>query len=156
MSPHRLCIYIHIDYVYRTMSGICDVIVYVSPGLMWCWLFDVTTSGYIVKYIFLKNLRRAEGWGCIGKSFLRKQQLKLFQWAVTTVSVWIANWRRVIRSSCCSAMMMTSIVCLSLSLSLFQPEWHIVDPICTFLFSVLVLLTTFAIMRDTLTVLMEG
>lgn len=38
----------------------------------------------------------------------------------------------------------------------FKPNWGIVDPICTFLFSVLVLLTTFAIMKDTLTVLMEG
>lgn len=38
----------------------------------------------------------------------------------------------------------------------FKPTWGIVDPICTFLFSVLVLLTTFAIMRDTLMVLMEG
>ena len=38
----------------------------------------------------------------------------------------------------------------------FQPEWRIVDPICTFLFSVLVLMTTFAILKDTLQVLMEG
>ncbi|CAG0917010.1 unnamed protein product [Notodromas monacha] len=38
----------------------------------------------------------------------------------------------------------------------FKPEWRLVDPVCTFLFSILVLLTTFAIMRDTLTVLMEG
>jgi len=38
----------------------------------------------------------------------------------------------------------------------FKPAWGIVDPICTFLFSILVLLTTFAIMKDTLTVLMEG
>lgn len=37
-----------------------------------------------------------------------------------------------------------------------QPEWQIVDPICTFLFSALVMLTTFAIVRDTLMVLMEG
>lgn len=37
-----------------------------------------------------------------------------------------------------------------------QPKWQIVDPICTFLFSALVLLTTFAIIRDTLMVLMEG
>ncbi|XP_018912388.1 proton-coupled zinc antiporter SLC30A2 isoform X2 [Bemisia tabaci] len=38
----------------------------------------------------------------------------------------------------------------------FKPEWSLVDPICTFLFSVLVLITTFAIIRDTLVVLMEG
>ncbi|BES92473.1 zinc ion transmembrane transport [Nesidiocoris tenuis] len=38
----------------------------------------------------------------------------------------------------------------------FKPEWKIVDPICTFLFSVLVLITTFGIIKDTLIVLMEG
>ncbi|XP_050345291.1 zinc transporter 2-like isoform X2 [Nymphalis io] len=38
----------------------------------------------------------------------------------------------------------------------FQPEWNLVDPICTFLFSVLVLITTFNIIKDTLLVLMEG
>ncbi|XP_069361585.1 proton-coupled zinc antiporter SLC30A2 isoform X4 [Maniola hyperantus] len=38
----------------------------------------------------------------------------------------------------------------------FKPEWSLVDPICTFLFSVLVLITTFNIIKDTLLVLMEG
>lgn len=38
----------------------------------------------------------------------------------------------------------------------FKPDWDIIDPICTFLFSILVLLTTFAIIKDTLLVLMEG
>ncbi|CAL8143824.1 unnamed protein product [Orchesella dallaii] len=38
----------------------------------------------------------------------------------------------------------------------FQPKWVIVDPICTFLFSILVIGTTFAIIKDTLVVLMEG
>lgn len=38
----------------------------------------------------------------------------------------------------------------------YKPEWQIVDPICTFLFSALVLCTTLAIIRDTLMVLMEG
>lgn len=38
----------------------------------------------------------------------------------------------------------------------FQPTWRIVDPICTFLFSILVIITTFAIIRDTINVLMEG
>ncbi|CAG0899929.1 unnamed protein product, partial [Cyprideis torosa] len=38
----------------------------------------------------------------------------------------------------------------------FQPTWIIIDPICTFFFSIIVLLTTFAIMKDTLQVLMEG
>ncbi|XP_076358032.1 proton-coupled zinc antiporter SLC30A2-like [Tachypleus tridentatus] len=38
----------------------------------------------------------------------------------------------------------------------FKPAYVIVDPICTFLFSILVLITTFAIMKDALNVLMEG
>ncbi|CAO1321419.1 unnamed protein product [Diamesa serratosioi] len=38
----------------------------------------------------------------------------------------------------------------------FKPEWDIIDPICTFLFSVLVLITTLSIMKDALLVLMEG
>ncbi|XP_038654443.1 zinc transporter 2-like isoform X3 [Scyliorhinus canicula] len=37
-----------------------------------------------------------------------------------------------------------------------QPEYKIVDPICTFLFSVLVLVTTVSILRDVLCILMEG
>ncbi|KAK3505713.1 hypothetical protein QTP70_020473, partial [Hemibagrus guttatus] len=38
----------------------------------------------------------------------------------------------------------------------FRPEYKIADPICTFLFSLFVLGTTFTIMRDILVVLMEG
>ncbi|XP_011687980.1 PREDICTED: zinc transporter 2-like isoform X3 [Wasmannia auropunctata] len=38
----------------------------------------------------------------------------------------------------------------------FKPSWSIVDPICTFLFSVLVILTTVAIIKDVVNVLMEG
>ncbi|XP_060560367.1 proton-coupled zinc antiporter SLC30A2-like [Ruditapes philippinarum] len=38
----------------------------------------------------------------------------------------------------------------------FKPEWKIADPICTFVFSVIVLITTFTILRDILVVLMEG
>ena len=38
----------------------------------------------------------------------------------------------------------------------FKPDWVIVDPICTFLFSFLVLGTTYSIIRDALNVLMEG
>lgn len=38
----------------------------------------------------------------------------------------------------------------------FKPTWIIVDPICTFIFSGLVLVTTIAIIRDTIVVLMEG
>uniref|UniRef100_A0A1I8F5X4 Zinc transporter 2 n=1 Tax=Macrostomum lignano TaxID=282301 RepID=A0A1I8F5X4_9PLAT len=32
----------------------------------------------------------------------------------------------------------------------YRPDWRVADPICTFLFSVLVLITTFAIIRDAL------
>lgn len=39
---------------------------------------------------------------------------------------------------------------------MFQPSWSIVDPICTFLFSILVMLTTVAIIKDVVNVLMEG
>uniref|UniRef100_A0A182NBF8 Cation efflux protein cytoplasmic domain-containing protein n=1 Tax=Anopheles dirus TaxID=7168 RepID=A0A182NBF8_9DIPT len=38
----------------------------------------------------------------------------------------------------------------------FKPDWNIIDPICTFVFSLLVLATTIAIMRDAIFVLMEG
>lgn len=38
----------------------------------------------------------------------------------------------------------------------FKPDWSIVDPICTFLFSLLVILTTLAIIKDVMNVLMEG
>lgn len=38
----------------------------------------------------------------------------------------------------------------------YKPEWNLIDPICTFIFSVLVLITTFNILKDTLLVLMEG
>jgi len=38
----------------------------------------------------------------------------------------------------------------------FRPEWKIIDPICTFLFSILVLATTSNIVKDVLQVLMEG
>ncbi|XP_033726550.1 zinc transporter 2-like [Pecten maximus] len=38
----------------------------------------------------------------------------------------------------------------------FKPEWKIADPICTFVFSVLVIVTTLTVVRDLLRVLMEG
>ena len=38
----------------------------------------------------------------------------------------------------------------------FKPEWSIIDPICTFLFSVLVLFTTLNIMKDALLVSSEA
>lgn len=34
----------------------------------------------------------------------------------------------------------------------FKPEWSIIDPICTFLFSILVLFTTVNIMKDAILV----
>lgn len=45
---------------------------------------------------------------------------------------------------------------LNTNLFTFQPSWNIVDPICTFLFSILVMLTTVAIIKDVVNVLMEG
>lgn len=38
----------------------------------------------------------------------------------------------------------------------FFPNYRIIDPICTFFFSIIVLITTLTIMRDVLNVLMEG
>ncbi|XP_067666088.1 proton-coupled zinc antiporter SLC30A2-like [Haliotis asinina] len=38
----------------------------------------------------------------------------------------------------------------------FKPEWKMADPICTFVFSVFVVVTTVTILRDILVVLMEG
>ncbi|KAI0243030.1 Zinc transporter 2 [Lamellibrachia satsuma] len=38
----------------------------------------------------------------------------------------------------------------------YKPEWKLADPICTFLFSVLVLVTTITILKDIVLVLMEG
>lgn len=40
--------------------------------------------------------------------------------------------------------------------SFFQPEAKLADPICTFLFSFLVLCTTFSILKDSAYILMEG
>lgn len=38
----------------------------------------------------------------------------------------------------------------------FKPEWSLIDPICTFVFSILVLGTTIAIMKDALLVSTVG
>lgn len=38
----------------------------------------------------------------------------------------------------------------------FKPEWRLADPICTFVFSLIVMVTTFKIFLDIITVLMEG
>ncbi|XP_049331430.1 zinc transporter 8 isoform X1 [Astyanax mexicanus] len=47
-------------------------------------------------------------------------------------------------------------VLVSALIIFFRPEYKMADPICTFLFSLFVLGTTFTIMRDILVVLMEG
>ncbi|CAH3179199.1 unnamed protein product [Porites lobata] len=38
----------------------------------------------------------------------------------------------------------------------FKPEWKLADPICTFVFSLVVLITTLNILKETIHVLMEG
>lgn len=37
----------------------------------------------------------------------------------------------------------------------FRPEWALIDPICTFLFSVIVVFTTIPITKDCIAILME-
>ena len=38
----------------------------------------------------------------------------------------------------------------------FKPEWTIADPICTFLFSVIIVFTSVPVFKDCVMVLMEG
>ena len=38
----------------------------------------------------------------------------------------------------------------------YYPTYQIIDPICTFLFSIIVLFTTFSVAKDCISVLMEG
>uniref|UniRef100_A0A8C3DMW2 Proton-coupled zinc antiporter SLC30A8 n=1 Tax=Corvus moneduloides TaxID=1196302 RepID=A0A8C3DMW2_CORMO len=47
-------------------------------------------------------------------------------------------------------------VLISALIIFFKPQYRIADPICTFVFSIFVLATTVPILRDILTVLMEG
>ncbi|NXB99884.1 ZNT8 protein, partial [Orthonyx spaldingii] len=47
-------------------------------------------------------------------------------------------------------------VLISALIIFFKPQYKIADPICTFVFSIFVLGTTITILRDILTVLMEG
>ncbi|XP_052475892.1 zinc transporter 2-like [Carassius gibelio] len=47
-------------------------------------------------------------------------------------------------------------VLLAATIIYFRPEWKIADPICTFLFSLFVLGTTFTILKDIFRILMEG
>jgi zinc transporter 2 len=47
-------------------------------------------------------------------------------------------------------------VCIAAVVVWVKPEWTLADPICTFFFSILVLFTTFGVIRDSVNVLMEG
>ncbi|KAG1658199.1 Zinc transporter 2 [Nymphon striatum] len=47
-------------------------------------------------------------------------------------------------------------VLIAATIIYFKPDYKIVDPICTFVFSILVLITTYNIIKDALHVLMEG
>ncbi|CAF0987411.1 unnamed protein product [Adineta ricciae] len=47
------------------------------------------------------------------------------------------------------------VLCAAILIKL-KPEYKLADPICTFIFSILVLITTITIMRDIVVVLMEG
>uniref|UniRef100_A0A8B9GX83 Solute carrier family 30 member 2 n=1 Tax=Astyanax mexicanus TaxID=7994 RepID=A0A8B9GX83_ASTMX len=47
-------------------------------------------------------------------------------------------------------------VALAATIIYFWPEWKIADPVCTFLFSILILATTSTILKDIFKVLMEG
>ncbi len=44
----------------------------------------------------------------------------------------------------------------SVSFLYLQPDWKLADPICTFLFCILVLFSTINVLKDALRVLMEG
>nr|XP_023687929.1 zinc transporter 3-like [Paramormyrops kingsleyae] len=70
-------------------------------------------------------------------------------WVVTAVLVSMAVWRLMSQDFHIDGGIM-------LITSGCAPEYRIIDPICTFLFSVLVLGTTLTVLRDVLTVLMEG
>ena len=47
------------------------------------------------------------------------------------------------------------VICAALIIY-FKPEWKIADPICTFLFSILVMITTIPIFSDCMRILMES
>jgi len=46
-------------------------------------------------------------------------------------------------------------VCIAAIIIYFKPEWKLADPICTFLFSLLVLFSTINIIKDCVLVFME-
>ena len=47
-------------------------------------------------------------------------------------------------------------VCIAGLIIFLKPDLHIIDPICTFLFSIIVFLTTVPIMKDCVRIIMEG
>ncbi|CEP18610.1 hypothetical protein [Parasitella parasitica] len=47
-------------------------------------------------------------------------------------------------------------VLISSIVLIFKPEYTIVDPLCTFIFSIIVLYTTYHLVKDSIAVLMEG
>ena len=47
-------------------------------------------------------------------------------------------------------------VCIAGLIIFLKPELHIIDPICTFLFSIIVFFTTIPIMKDCVRIIMEG
>ena len=47
-------------------------------------------------------------------------------------------------------------VMIAAALIWWNPEWRLADPICTFLFSLLVLITTWRLIKQSIRVLMEG
>lgn len=53
-------------------------------------------------------------------------------------------------------MIMSIGVIIAAAIILYNPEWTIADPICTFVFSVIVLLSVTPIIKDCIYILMEG
>jgi cation diffusion facilitator family transporter len=53
-------------------------------------------------------------------------------------------------------MIMSIGVCVAATIIYFQPTWVIADPICTFVFSVIVCFTVTPIVKNCINVLMEG
>jgi len=47
-------------------------------------------------------------------------------------------------------------VCIAAIIIYFRPDWKLADPICTYLFSVLVLISTLHIIKDCMLVFMES
>src|SRR4051812_48486353 len=47
-------------------------------------------------------------------------------------------------------------VMIAAGLIWYNPDWHVADPLCTFLFSILVLFTTTRLIKQSVGVLMEG